>query len=200
MDLKEGGNGIDIKMPPCDSLSDYISYLKDIDFVFTQCPFLQCEGEILRFESVDVGSNWLKLTIATATTCMLLNNIASMIDKTLVLHSHYVSIQQQEEQLKSIQLKNELSKEQIETFNLLRNSYMNDAILLLESDLGELSDPEERDKAKRSLEKLEQLLDKGCEIYATLDSPEEVQLLFPEIQSNLELSDNIIKYLEDKGN
>ena len=48
-----------------------------------------------------------------------------------------------------------------------------------------MDNPEERDKAERSLEKLELLLEKGCEIYATLDSPDEVQVLFPEIQSHL---------------
>lgn len=198
MNIGEGGNGIDIKMPPCDDLKDYISYLKDIDFIFTQCPFLQCENEILKFESVDVGSNWLKLIVASATTCMILNNTAALVDKALILRSHYISIQQQEEMLKSIQLKNELTSAQIETFNLLRKSYVDAAISSLENDCGKIDNPEERDKAERALEKLEILLEKGCEIYATLDSPEETQALFPEIQGNLELPDNIMSYLEDK--
>lgn len=198
MNISNGGNGVDIKMPPCDDLKDYISYLKDIDFIFSQCPFLQYENEIIKFDSVDVGSNWLKLAIATTSTCMILTGVAALVDKALILRSHYISIQQQEETLKSIQIKNELSKEQIETFNLLRATYMKDAISSLEKDLGELDNPEERDKAERSLEKLELLLEKGCEIYATLDSPEEIQSLFPEIQGNLELPDNIMKYLEEK--
>lgn len=198
MKIGDGGNGIDIKLPPCDNLKDYISYLKDIDFIFSQCPFLQCENEILKFESVDVGSNWIKLTLATATTCMILNNTAALIDKALILRSHYISIQQQEELLKSTQSKNELGKAEIETFNLLRKTYMNTIISILENDLGKLDDPEERDKAERSLESLIELLDKGAEIYATLDAPEDVQALFPEIQGNLELPDKIMKYLENK--
>lgn len=198
MNLGENGNGLDIKLPPCTHLKDYISYLKDIDFIFSQCPFLQCENETLKFGSVDVGSNWIKLTLATASTCMILNNTAALVDKALVLRSHYVSIQQQEEMLKSIQLKNELTSAQIETFNLLRKTYMEATISLLENDLSKLENPEERDKAERSLEKLADLLNKGAEIYATLDAPEEVQALFPEIQGNLELPDNIMNYLEDK--
>lgn len=198
MNLGNGGNGIDIKMPPCDGLKDYISYLKDIEFIFSQCPFLQCENEILKFESVDVGSNWLRFTIAAASTCMLLNNTAALVDKALILRSHYVSIRQQEEILKSQQNKNELSKEIIASYKLLHDTYMEAAISILEKDLGDLKDPEEKDKAERSLEKLVSLLDKGCEIHATMDSPEEVQLLFPEIQSNLELPDNIVKYIEEK--
>ena len=198
MNIGENGNGLDIKLPPCDDLKDYISYLKDIDFIFSQCPFLQCENEILKFGSVDVGSNWIKLTLATASTCMILNNTAALVDKALVLRSHYVSIQHQEEMLKSVQLKNELTSAQIETFNLLRQTYMDATISLLENDLSKLENPEERDKAERSLEKLAELLDKGAEIYATLDAPEEIQVLFPEIQGNLELPDNIMNYLEDK--
>ena len=198
MNLSKGGNGIDVKMPPCEYLSDYISYLKDIDFIFSQCPFLQCENEVLKFESVDVGSNWLKLTIAATSACVILNNTAALIDKALILRSHYNSIKQQEEILKSQQNKNELSKEIAESYKLLYDTYMNTAISMLENDLGELQNPEERDKAERALEKLVDLLDKGCEIYATLDAPAEIQTLFPEIQGNLELPDTIMKYIEDK--
>lgn len=111
MNLKESRNGIDIKMPPCEYLDEYISYLQEINFVFTQCPFLQCEGEVLKFESVDVGSNWLKLTIATATTCMILNNTAALIDKALIIRPHYNSLKRQEEILRSQQTKNELATE-----------------------------------------------------------------------------------------
>lgn len=198
MEIGDDGNGIDIKIPSCDNLKEYISYLKDIEFIFSQCPFLQCEDEIIKFGSVDVGSNWIKLAVAGATTCVVLNNTAALVDKALILRSHYVSLQQQEETLKSIQLKNELTQEQIQTFNLLRSTYMDSAISLLENDIGELDNPEERDKAERSLEKLEALLEKGCEIYATLDAPEDVQALFPEIQGNLELPDSVIKYIEGK--
>ena len=122
MNLGDGGNGIDIKMPPCDDLKDYITYLKDIEFIFSQCPFLQCENEILKFESVDVGSNWLRLTIAAASTCMVLNNTAALVDKALILRSHYISIRQQEEILKSQQNKNELSKEIIESYKFLHDT------------------------------------------------------------------------------
>jgi hypothetical protein len=198
MNITETGNGLDIKLPPCEDLKDYISYLKEIDFIFTQCPFLQCENEILKFASVDVGSNWIRLTIAATSTCVLLNQTASVLDKTLALRSHYIAIQQQEEMLKSMQIKNELAEEQIKVFDSVRNATMNNYIRQLENEFGQLDNPEERDKAERSLEKLIFLLDKGCEIYATLDAPEDVQALFPEIQGNLELPDNIINYLEEK--
>jgi len=198
MNLENDGNGVDIKLPPCEDLKEYISYLKDLEFIFSQCPYLQCENEILKFGSVDIGSNWLKLTIAGASTCLLLTNIASLVDKALILRSHYITIAQQEELLKSQQIKNELTEENFETFKTLKNAYMNIIINLLQKEYDTSWNPEEIDKAERSLEKLIILLDKGCEIYATLDAPEDVQALFPEIQGNLELPDNIMKYLEDK--
>lgn len=182
----------------CEDLGEYISYLKDINFIFTQCPFLQCDDEILKFGSVDVGSNWLKLIIATTSTCMILNNTASLIDKSLILRSHYINLQQQEEMLKNQQIKNDIAIDYHKTFELLRSAYMDTAINELAKESNKTLDPEEQDKAKRTLEKLIILIDKGCEIYATLDSPDEVQVLFPEIQSHLELPDNIMKYLEDK--
>lgn len=165
---------------------------------FSQCPFLQYDNEVLKFDSVDVGSNWVKLTVATASTCLILNSVASILDKAIALRSHYISVQQQEELLRSQQIKNEIAEEDILLFKKLKSAGMDLIIKNAENEFGKSLNPEETDKAKRSLDKLVMLLDKGCEIYATLDTPEDVQLLFPEIQENLELPESIIKYIEEK--
>lgn len=39
MKLDNSGYGLDIKLPPCDDLKNYISYLKDIDFLFSMSIF-----------------------------------------------------------------------------------------------------------------------------------------------------------------
>lgn len=176
---EDNSNAIDIKFPACEDLDEYISYLKDLNFIFSQCPFLQCEGELLKFGSVDVGSNWLRLTIAATSVSVILTNTASLLDKALALRSHYITIQQQEEMLKSAQLKNELAEEQLEMFRQLKDAGMEIVIKRLEKDHEMQLDPEERDKTERSLDKLILFLDKGGEIYASLDSPEDIQLLFP---------------------
>lgn len=198
LNIETDGNGIDIKLPPCDDLKEYINYLKELDFIFSQCPFLQHNNEVLKFNSVDVGSNWIKLTVATASTCLILNSVASILDKAIALRSHYITVQQQEELLRSQQIKNEIAEEDILLFKKLKNAGMDLIIKNAENEFGKSLNPEETDKAKRSLDKLVMLLDKGCEIYATLDAPEDVQLLFPEIQENLELPESIIKYIEEK--
>lgn len=166
--------------------------------IFSQCPFLQCENETLKFESVDVGSNWIRLAVASTSTCILLTNIGAVVDKAITLRSHYITVQQQEEMLKATQMKNELAKDQINFFNSIRDAYMSTAIKELQEQCGELKDGEEKGKAERSLKKLCELIDKGAEIYASIDAPEEVQALFPEIQGNLELPGELMKYLEDK--
>lgn len=195
---EDNSNAIDIKLPACEDLDEYISYLKDLNFIFSQCPFLQCDGEVIKFGSVDVGSNWLKLTITAASISVILTNTASLLYKALALRSHYITIQQQEEMLRSMQIKNELAEEQVRTFKQLKDAGMEIVIQRLEKDHGIQLDPEERDKTERILDKLILFLDKGGEIYASLDAPEDIQLLFPEIQGDLELPENIIKYLEDK--
>ena len=39
---EDNSNAIDIKLPACEDLDEYISYLKDLNFIFSQCPFLFC--------------------------------------------------------------------------------------------------------------------------------------------------------------
>lgn len=203
MELRDRKNGIDVKIPNCSDLKQYIGYLKELDFIFTQCPYLLCEDEKIQFDSVDVGSNWLSFIVevsaGAAATFYILNNIALLIDKVLILKSHYKSIAEQEEQLKIAQNKTELTKEEIKIFEILRKSYMRDAITALEEEIEPLADGEERGKLEKSLEKLNDLLDKGVEIYASLDVPKDVQLLFPELGETKKLPDTILKFIEDKN-
>lgn len=47
MGLEETSNGLDIKLPPCDNLKNYISYLKDIDFIFLSVHFCSVKTKFL---------------------------------------------------------------------------------------------------------------------------------------------------------
>ena len=75
---------------------------------------------------------------------------------------------------------------------------MNEVTTSLENEIAPLEDGEQRGKLEKSLEKLSNLLDKGVEIYASLDTPKNVQLLFPAIDEQEKLSDSVLNYLEDK--
>lgn len=202
MSLNSGGHGIDIKIPDCKDLKEYIWYLRELDFIFSQCPYLSCENESIEFGSVDVGSNWLHLIIAvsagTATLFYILKNLAAILDKAFVLQSHYITIRQQEEVLKITRKKSELADSEKQIFDTLKKTYMDSIVSQLEEEIAPLEDGEERGRVEKSLEKLASLLDKGVQIYASLDTSKDIQKLFPALDETEQLPDTILKYLEAK--
>lgn len=203
MELGNTKNGIDIKIPNCTNLDDYIYYLKEINFIFTQCPYLLHENEKLRFSNVDVGSNWIsfviELSAGTALTCYILNNIATLLDKALILKSHFNNIKEQKAALKIANKREELAEEELKIFTKLEKYYMDEIISQLEEEIEPHKDGEERGKTEKTLEKLITLLDKGVEIYAALDTPKDIQVLFPEIGETKKLPDKILNFIEDKN-
>ena len=100
--------------------------------------------------------------------------------------------------LETMRLKNEATNETIDVFKKMKRMVMDGYVNDLESEIGELSNGEERGKVEKSLEKLSLLIDKGVEIYSSIDTPNEVKVLFPTNKDNLILPDNIIKLLEKK--
>lgn len=204
LDITSNENGIDVKMPPCGSLKEYMAYLKEIDFIFCQCPFLQHEDGEIRYNTVDVGSQWLNFLImaasGTAAVGYILNNLAMLVDKAVQVKSHLLNLKQQEEILRSQELQNDMLEASIESFNVLKNHYLSEAVKEIENKNEDtvLQDGEERWKAEKSLEKLCNLMDKGVEIYASIDADRQIQVLFPALGGNVELPDNILKLIEDK--
>lgn len=202
MNILEKEKGIDVKIPNCQDLKEYIKYLNDIDFVFSQCPYLLHKDETIKFSSVDVGSNWLTFIIevsaGASTLFYVLNNLAKIVNKAMILKSHYNSIKEQEENLKIACQKRELAEDEKEIFNTLKKYYIKEISDSLENEIAPLEDGEQRGKLEKSLEKLSNLLDKGVEIYASLDTPKNVQLLFPAIDKQEKIPDSVLNYLEDK--
>lgn len=207
MGLPENKIGVDVKIPECDSLKEYVSYLKELDFIFSNCPYLINEDEQLKFSNVDVGSTWITFVIeATAVTgavavtgSIILKNIASLLDAVMTLKSHYISLKEHEENLRIRQRKNNLADDNIEVFNQLKRIYMDDALLDLEDKICEIRDPEEKTKLEKSIEKLEVLMEKGVEIYASIDAPKDLSLLFPPMSDTEKLPGDLLKFLEDKS-
>lgn len=204
LDMGVNENGIDVKIPTCDSLKEYMAYLKELDFIFSQCPFLQHDDGEIKFRTVDVGSQWLTFLIAatagTAAVSYILNNLAILVDKAVQVKSHLLSLKQQEEILRSQKLQNDVLETSVESFKLLKSHYLSKAVEEIENrnDESRLENGEERGKAEKSLEKLCDLLDKGVEIYASIDADRQIQMLFPSLGGNMELPDDILKLLEDK--
>lgn len=205
MEIGAGDGGIDVKIPQCDSLHKYISYLRDIDFVFSQCPFLQHKDGRIEFKTVDVGSQWLTFLVTaacgTAAASYIMGNVALLVDKAIQLKSHLSNLKQQEEIIRSQKLQNDVLQSNLEIFETLKRHYLSEAVKEIEdqNETTPIMDGEDRGKIEKSLEKLCGLLDKGVEIYASINTDKEIQVLFPAMKGSVELPDNIIKYLEEKN-
>lgn len=198
LNIGKSNAGIDVKIPICNSLKEYMDYLKDIDFIFTQCPYLILDDEEVRFNNVDVGSQWLTFVIVSAGTFSILNNLAKIVDKAVAIKSNILLLKKQEEMLKEMQMKNEVMEETVDVFKKMKSDVLEGSIKDLENEIGELKDGEECGKVSKTLEKLVYLMDKGVEIYSSIETPNEIKALFPMNDDNPILPDNIVKLLEKK--
>lgn len=196
--------GIDIKLPSCKTLNEYISILKDIDFILFQCPYFRNKGEDFQYTGTDVGSDWITFAIVTTgmvipSSFILLNNLAALKSKAIALKSNKKILDMQEETINTMQTKNEITQETIDVFDKLKEITYKKYVDELKSELGEVDNGEEEAKVALSLEKLSSLIDKGLEIYSSIETPKEIKVLFPIVDTQEALPESLIKYLEDKS-
>lgn len=204
MEMGSSESGIDVKIPRCESLKEYIGYLKEIDFMFTQCPYLLHKDEKIQFTNVDVGSQWLAFAvIGTTGAFCILNNLASIIKKVIEIRSNILVYKQQElfieEYRRGKDAREDVMDETVEMLKKMKDVVMNTCVSELENDLGELNDSEERDKVKKTMEIMATLMDKGVEIYSSIETPKEIKVLFPFEKDTAILPDNVLKYIEEKA-
>jgi len=196
VDDEEKKLGIDIKMPKCENLEEYISYLKDINFIFTQFPYFTNSDETIEFRGTDVGSIWLTFSVIGG-TAYILKTLAKLIDSAVVIKSHIVTYKMQEERLEDMKLKKEVGEETLEVFRALKGAVFKEQSEVLQKELGALKNGEEDGKVEKSLEKLTTLLDKGIEFYSSIDAPEDIQALFPALEEPTLLSTEVLKLIEE---
>lgn len=200
MDLEETKIGLEVKIPQSDSLSDYIDILRNFDFILEQCPYCRIEGEQLKFSGTDVGSSWLTFALISEGTYRILNNIGKLIDKAIGIKSHLVTLKMQQEELESMKLKNEIGQETMEIFQKMKKLTYKKYVDELSVEIAPPSNGEEESKVEKSLEKLADLIDKGVEIYTSIETPKEVKAVFPVSNKQELLPEGLIKYLDDKSN
>lgn len=194
--------GIDIKIPQCKDLKEYINILRDIDFILTQCPYLRNDNEELQYRGTDVGSDWITFSVITSgivsISFIILNNFAALINKAISIKSNKAVLDMQDEMLETMKSKNEITQETIDVFKTMKALTYQKYVDELKNELGEVENGEEEGKVSKSLEKLTNLIDKGVEIYSSIETPKEIKVLFPFSDKQNILPDNLIKYLEDK--
>lgn len=198
MKVGKANIGLDIKIPETNDFDEYISYLKDLNFILYKTPYLLNDTEKLEFSSVDVGSNWLEFVFIASGTFYILNNLALIIEKAFKFRSQHLLLKQQEQTLTQMLQKNEIGEEVIDAYKKMKDAILDEYVSDLEGELGELKNGEERDTVKVSIEKTSELIDKGVEIYSSIEAPKEVKALFPFEDNKVLLSDSLLKLIEDK--
>lgn len=197
--------GIDIKIPNCENFMDFKKIINEIDFIITKCPFIQREAEFLRFEGIDVGSQWISFVVSGAVAVtvgsILLNNIAAFVDKCIIIRSHYLTTIQQKLEVQKSQIEQNEKDELIKNINRIFKIHIENAIKELEEKTGcKISDGDERGRAEQSLQKMGELIDKGLQIYSSIDSPQETKALFEPLEMKYLSIEQELKAIEDKKN
>ena len=183
-------SGIDIKMPPQLSLSDFSKCTKDLNTIFSTCPLFSQTDNTITLSAVDVGSIWLNFVIGGATIVTVLNMVAALVDKALIIRSHYLTTQEQVEKVRSLKLGNDMLERMENDFETIGKK-------LIETHSAELceqydiKDPEDLERMKNSLNLLTDWMSKGLEVYASIKSSDEIKSVFPPIETQLLSIDKI---------
>lgn len=195
---------IDICFPKTNNITEFKKNIDALEFIFTKCPFLQNENESFQFEGVDVGSTWMRLSViistAVVTGSMLLANTAAFIDQCMVIRSHYLTIQEQRRAIENDEIEQQQREAILGYIDLLYKRQVDEAIREMEEISGhEIVDGDERGRAEQSFEKLGKLLDKGLQIYSSIDSPQETKALFEPLEMKYLSIANEMKSLTDNN-
>lgn len=201
---EEKGYGIDIKLPSINDFSEYVQCISDIDFIFSKCPFLKDENEKLKFENFDVGSMWLTFTvigIIVETGSAILNNLQIFIDQSIILRTHYLDYQKQKFELEKIKQDEEYKKTILQYIDTMYKKEVDKCIKELEMTTAykvENNDGDENGRIKQCFEKMGKLIEQGLQIYSTIDSPKETQVLFEPLKTKYMFAEEQLKLIEEK--
>lgn len=212
-------NGFDVKMPQTNDFSEFIKNISDFNKVLNQCPYLKTENEAIKFNKTDSGSVWFEFLvehigeavgIASGAT-FVVHNLAKIVDKCVQIKSHRITCRQQEELVRKASIENDFLEDILEKneklLNVITLKLTDELMDEFEKPLSEINDEnyehilnERRISLKFCLESLTSLMEKGMEIYASIDAPKEVKDLFPaseELKSFPEQQKRLEESIED---
>lgn len=188
-------SGFDIKLPPNMTLAELAECTKDLNIVFSQCPLLQSEGEQIKLRGVDVGSSWLTFTIiGDAVANLITHTITTIIRKVNALRAEELKLKQYEEIVKQTEYKTEMLNQVVDTNKAIMKNLTDMAAHELAQDR-DITDPEDIERIRVSLDILAEWSKRGMEIYAAIAAPDEIKAEFPSLETQA-LSDFAVKTLE----
>lgn len=182
LDYKQESDGFDIKLPPNMSLSDLSKCAKDLDIVFSTCPlFRDGQAGDISFSAVDVGSIWLSFVIHSGAIAITLKLFAELIDRALIIRSHYLTAKEQEEKVQSLHLGNELLESTISINKAIGKGLM-DRVCAELSEEHDVREPEDVERLKNSIQLLSDWMSKGMEICPSVLASSETKAVFPSLE------------------
>ena len=135
---------------------------------------------------MDVGSLWITILAVSAvgvSASVLLNNIAAFIDKCYVIKSHQLTIKQQEVIYENMKIDQKTKEQYLDGLKLVYDQIVKSTVVELEEITNiKLEDGEQVGIVSQAFDKTISLLDKGLQIYTTIDTPKEVQNLFKPLE------------------
>lgn len=194
--------GVDIKLPNCKDFAELKKCIDDLDYILYKNPLFRDETENLEFKTMDVGSLWLTFAVIGAsviTASVIMNNLAAFIDKCVIIHSHKLTTQQQKILVETMQMEKDAKETFLKNLEQLYKEQVAKVVSELERETNiTLQDGEERGRVEQAFEKMNVLLEKGLQIYSTIESPQEVKALFEPLEMKYLSVSNGIKLIEEK--
>ncbi len=176
-------------------MSELSKCTKDLDTVFSTCPlFVNQEGTI-KFTAVDVGSVWFTFLVVGVAAATTLRLIAELVDKALVVRSHYLTTREQEEKIRSLQLGNDALKNAMDVNKQITKGLLNKVTVELAEEHN-ISDPEDLGRLKNSIQLMADWMNKGMEVYASIQATAETKAVFPPIEKQT-LPEHVVGLLTD---
>ncbi len=173
-------SGFDIKMPQTEDFSEFAKNIELLDKAISQCPYLNNNDEKIVLKKTDIGSIWFEFAVITSGGIVILSNLSKIIDKCIKIKSHYITVKQQEEKLRQLKLQGDVIETVVNAYKKSTDELINQCVAELNKEIPDVSiDNESKGRVKYTLENLSKLMEKGMEIYASIDSSQEVKDLFP---------------------
>lgn len=195
--------GLEIKLPDLNNITELKKHVDSLEFVFTKCPFFQSDDASLKLETAENGSILLIFGVVCTSVSVgsiFLNNIVSFIDKCFVIKSHSLTCTRQRQEIENAKIEQKEKEELLKNIDRLYRISVENAIGALQATTGcPIQDGEEMGRAEQSFEKMVKLLDQGLQIYASIDSPQEVKALFEPLKMYYLSTEKELKKIEKKS-
>ncbi len=178
--FSENKCGFDVKMPPTDDFDDFSKNIELFNKALNQCPFLCVENEKIKLEKTDIGSIWFEFFIIATGSSIILANLAKIVDKCIKIMSHYKTLKIQEELYQKAKLGTEQMKNLVECNAKIMETLTDECIKELKEEIPNIEIKDDgNERIRYTLDSLVKLMDKGMEIYASIDASQDVKDLFP---------------------